>query len=134
MRLLARLPRSHVRRLAIIGAILIYLAAAYLLVGRGLLGNFSGRIASNGAGRDPTIMIWCLAWFPHALHESSQPVSLARSMVPGGINLAWVTTIPVAATPRVADSPRIRADRSFNALSFLALPAARSRAFLCAVI
>src|SRR5271157_2794043 len=61
------------RPFATVGAIGVYLAAAYILVGRGLLGDFTGRIAATTTPRDPSLMIWCLAWFPHALTNHLDP-------------------------------------------------------------
>jgi hypothetical protein len=130
VRLLAQLPAKSRAPLAIIGAALIYLAAAYLLVGRGLLGNLTGRIVSNGAGRDPTVMIWCLAWFPHALANHLNPFLSRAVWWPSGVNLAWMTSIPGAALLAWPMTNAIGPVASFNVLSFLALPAAAFTAFL----
>jgi hypothetical protein len=124
------LPEKSRAPLAIIGAILIYLAAAYLLVGRGLLGNLAGRIVSNGAGRDPTVMIWCLAWFPHALTSDLNPFISRAVWWPSGVNLAWMTSIPGAALLTWPITAALGPVVSFNVLSFLALPAAAFTAFL----
>jgi len=130
VKLLSHLPEKSRAPLAVIGAVLIYFVAAYLLVGRGLLGNFTGRIVSNGGGRDPSVMIWCLAWFPHALTSHLDPFRTTAVWAPVGINLAWMTSIPGAA---LLAWPLTRAwgpVASFNALSFLALPAVAFTAFL----
>jgi len=130
LNLLSQLPDRSRRPLGAAAAILIYLAAAYIVVGRGLLGNFTGRFVSAGTGHDPSVMIWCLAWFPHAIANHLDPFFSRAVWWPVGINLAWITSIPGAA---ILAWPVTRAwgpVASFNALSFLALPAAAFAAFL----
>ena len=97
MKLLAQLPGNLRRPLGTAAAITIYLGAAYIVVGRGLFGDFTGRIVSNGAGHDPSVLAWCLAWFPHALDNYLDPFFSRAVWWPVGINLAWITSIPGAA-------------------------------------
>ncbi len=130
MKLLCHLPQKSRAPLAIIGAILVYLAAAYLLVGRGLLGDSTGRIVSNGAGHDPSVMIWSLAWFPHALANHLDVFYSRAVWWPVGINLAWMTSIPGAALLAWPITSGFGPVASFNALSFIALPAAAFTGFL----
>jgi hypothetical protein len=130
VRLLSLVPERARRPLGSLGAIVIYLAAAHLLVGRGLLGNFTGRFVSSGAVRDPSIMIWCLAWLPHALANHLNLFRTDAVWFPVGINLAWVPTIPVAAMLTWPITRAFGPVASFNALSFLALPACAFSAFL----
>jgi hypothetical protein len=130
LKLLSQLPDSLRRPLAIAGVMLIYLAAAYITVGRGLLGDFSGRIVSISTGHDPSQMIWFLAWFPHAITNHLDPFLTRVVWWPTGINLAWVTSIPGAALLAWPMTRAFGPIASFNALSFLALPAAAFSAFL----
>jgi len=124
------MPEKSRRRLGSIGALVIYLAAAYILVGRGLLGDFTGRLVSAGAARDPSIMIWCLAWLPHAFNNH---LNLFRTDVvwyPVGVNLAWTQPNPIVGAlvwPITRDFGPVA---SYNALCFLSLPAAAFAAFL----
>jgi hypothetical protein len=127
---LAQLPRGIRSALAVAAAIFIYLAAGYIMVGRGLLGDFSGRIVSAGTGRDPSVMIWCLAWFPHAIANHLDPFLTRAVWWPVGINLAWITSIPGAAILAWPMTRELGPIASFNALSFIALPAAAFSAFL----
>ena len=46
---------------------------------------------------DSTIFIWSLAWWRHALLNHLNPLLTTAIWAPGGINLAWVTTAPLAA-------------------------------------
>ena len=118
------------RPLSTAGAILIYFAAAYILVGRGLLGDFTGRIAATTTPRDPSLMIWCLAWFPHAIANHLDPFLTRSVWWPVGINLAWITSIPGAAMLTWPITRTFGPVASFNLLSFIALPAAAFAAFL----
>jgi hypothetical protein len=45
---------------------------------------------------DSTIFIWSLAWWRHALLNHLNPLLTTAIWAPGGINLAWVTTAPLA--------------------------------------
>ena len=130
MKLLAQLPGKSRRPLATAGAILIYFAAAYILAGRGLLGDFTGRIVSTSTGHDPSVMIWCLAWFPHAIANHLDPFLSRAVWWPVGINLAWITSIPGAAILAWPMTSAFGPVASFNTLSFIALPAAAFTAFL----
>ena len=130
MKLLSRLPDELRQPLGTAGAAVIYLAAAYILVGRGLLGDFTGRIVSSDAGHDPSVMIWCLAWFPHAIANHLDPFLSRAVWWPVGINLAWITSIPGAALLAWPITRAFGPVASFNALSFVALPAAAFAAFL----
>ena len=130
MKLIAQLPGKLRRPLGTAVAIIIYLGAAYIVVGRGLLGDFTGRLVSNGAGHDPSVLAWCLAWFPHALDNYLDPFFSRAVWWPVGINLAWVTSIPGAALLAWPITQTLGPVASFNALSFLALPASAFGAFL----
>ena len=47
-----------------------------------------------GSGPDPQIFIWSFAWWPHALLHGQNPFVTHAIWAPGGINLAWATTVP----------------------------------------
>ncbi len=130
MNLLSQLPDKLRRPLAMAGAILIYLAGAYILIGRGLLGDFAGRLVSTSTGHDPSVMMWCLAWFPHALANHLDPFLSRAVWWPVGINLAWITSIPGAAILAWPITRAFGPIAGFNALAFIALPTAAFGAFL----
>ena len=50
-----------------------------------------------GAGADPFIYIWFLAWWPHALAHHLDPLFTDLVWQPSGLNLAWTTSIPTLA-------------------------------------
>lgn len=130
MSLLARLPQHSRRRLGCAAAIVVYLGAAYVIVGRGLLGDISRRLVSNGAGHDPSVLVWCLAWYPHAIANHLNPFLSRAVWWPEGVNLAWVPSIPGAALLAWPITRIAGPVASYNALSYLALPAAAFTMFL----
>jgi hypothetical protein len=46
------------------------------------------------SGTDPTIFMWCLTWWPHAIMNHSNPFITHVIWAPSGYNLAWATSIP----------------------------------------
>ncbi len=49
-------------------------------------------------GTDPTLFMWSMAWWPHAvLHLPHNPFVSRLIWVPGGLNLAGVTSVPTLA-------------------------------------
>jgi hypothetical protein len=47
-----------------------------------------------GQGSDPTIFVWALAWWPHAILHWENPFFTHVIWAPVGVDLAWVTSIP----------------------------------------
>ena len=47
-----------------------------------------------GYGRDPQIFVWSFAWWLHAIETFQNPFVSHAIYAPGGINLAWATTVP----------------------------------------
>lgn len=47
-----------------------------------------------GSGPDPTLMMWSLVWWPHALLHRINPFLTDLIWSPTGFNLAWATTLP----------------------------------------
>src|SRR5579863_562103 len=76
-----------------LAALLFYLALAFLFFGRGLLGRFSTWYI--GVGADPPLMMWYLAWWPHALASGLNPFLTHAYWAPDGFNLTWSTSIPL---------------------------------------
>jgi len=52
-----------------------------------------------GSGPDPEIFVWSLAWWPHAIAAWTNPFVSHAVYAPGGINLAWATSVPGLALP-----------------------------------
>ena len=47
-----------------------------------------------GQGSDPTIFVWALAWWPHAILHWENPFFTHVIWAPVGVDLAWATSIP----------------------------------------
>ena len=108
------------RRLEAAAALLIYSAVSVALFGLAVFGRFPR--AYIGAGNDPLTFMWFLVWWPHALREGLDPFITNAVWAPGGVNLAWTTSIPgpsLAAAPlTVAFGPVV----AFNVLMLMAPP------------
>jgi hypothetical protein len=68
-----------------------------LIFGRGLIGHLADYHIGVDIPADSTIFIWSMAWWRHALLNHLNPLLTTAIWAPGGINLAWVTTAPLAA-------------------------------------
>jgi hypothetical protein len=80
-----------------LAAFVVYLALSIFFFGRGLTGHLSDYHIGVAVPADSTIFIWSLAWWRHALLHHLNPLLTTAIWAPGGINLAWVTTAPLAA-------------------------------------
>ena len=61
------------------------------------------------ATMDPNFYIWSWRWWPYAIAHGLNPLYSHQIGAPAGYNLAWATTVPVAAvllTPVSAGSAR----------------------------
>jgi hypothetical protein len=47
--------------------------------------------------QDGSIFVWMLSWWPHAFAHELNPLFTTVAWAPGGINLAWVTSVPALA-------------------------------------
>jgi hypothetical protein len=80
-----------------IGALTFYFILSVLFFGRALPGHLSDYHVGVDIPADSTIFIWSLAWWRHALLNRVNPLLTTAIWAPTGINLAWVTTAPLAA-------------------------------------
>jgi hypothetical protein len=47
-----------------------------------------------GTGVDPEVLVWSLAWWPHAILHWENPIMTHAIWAPVGLNLAWAPSIP----------------------------------------
>jgi hypothetical protein len=80
-----------------LAAFALYLAVSALIFARGLIGHLSDYHIGVDIPPDATIFIWSLAWWRHAVLHHLNPLLTTAIWAPEGINLAWVTTAPLAA-------------------------------------
>jgi hypothetical protein len=83
-------------------ALALYALTSLLFFGLPLLGDF--RHAYLGLGRpglgtgftDPSVYMWSLTWWPHALTHGLNPMVAHVLWAPQGVHLGWTTTVPGA--------------------------------------
>ncbi len=109
-------------------ALAVYVSVSVLLFGVEIVGKISR--AYLGAGHDPVMFMWLLAWWPHALSHRLNPFLTSLVWSPQGVNLTWSTAIPGAsllATPiTLAFGPVV----AYNVLSLLGPATAAFTAYL----
>lgn len=109
-------------------AFAIYLALSIGIFGRALFGHFQD--VHIGYEPDPAAMMWALVWWPHAIAHGLNPFFTGMVWAPDGLNLAWMTSIPL---PSLAIAPLTMSAgpiAAFNVLSLMASPLAAWTAFL----
>jgi hypothetical protein len=110
-----------------LGAFLAYLAASFAFFGLRVADDPTDELI--GFGADPAIFVWSFAWWPHALLEGHNPFDANVLWAPDGINLSWVTTVPLLSllySPLTAIDP----DLAYNAAAVLAPALAGTTCFL----
>lgn len=113
-----------------IGAAAIYTLVSFLIFGRGLVGDFSGRMVS-GAAHDSSVEIWSLVWWPHALTSHIDPFLCRVVWAPTvTTNLAWVASLPAAALLAWPLTSWLGPIPTFNLLCLLSPASACYGAFL----
>lgn len=76
-----------------LGAFLVYAATSFAFFGLRVADN--PRTELIGTGADPAIFVWSFAWWPHALLNGRNPFDANIIWAPDGIDLSWVTTVPL---------------------------------------
>lgn len=76
-----------------LGAFLAYLAASFAFFGLRVAENPGRELI--GFGADPAIFVWSFAWWPHAILSGRNPLDAYVLWAPNGIDLSWVTTVPL---------------------------------------
>ena len=117
----AAVQRRRLRALAGgFGAFLAYLALSILLYGRGMILRLADVHAGNR--RDPQIFIWCFEWWPHAIWNRLDAFHPRIIWAPEGVDLAWVTSVPLPSLLAAPLTARYGAVVAYN-LATLLMPA-----------
>jgi hypothetical protein len=77
-------------------ALLVYFVVDIAYFGTSVLPDLSGTCACR-AGADPTVYMWFLSWWPHALLHGNNPFFTDALFAPGRINLGAIDLVPGAA-------------------------------------
>lgn len=109
-----------------LASLLIYLALSVLFFGRSLAPS-NGQI---GSGPDPSLFVWVLAWWSHAIAGRLNVFMTDAIWAPSGINLAWTTCIPLAAWIALPLTRTLGPVVSYNLLCLLAPAVASWTAFI----
>lgn len=75
-------------------ALLIYVLAAAAIFGRDVLLSPGDRVVGD-LGADKTIFMWSFRWWPYAILHGHDPFDANVVWVPHGIDLSWVTSVPL---------------------------------------
>jgi len=109
-------------------AFAIYLALALIIFGRGLTHDVAGSFI--GLTADPSVYMWFLVWWPHAIANGLNPFVTDVLWAPGGFNLTWTTGIPLAALAAAPLTIRCGPIVAYNLLCILCPALAAWTAFL----
>ncbi len=83
-----------------------------------------------GAGWDPNLFVWMLAWWPHALIHGMNPFVTHAVWAPQGVNLSWVTSVPGLALLVAPVTLLVGPVAAYNTLAVLLPALAALTAFL----
>jgi len=117
-------------------ALLLFVAASVLLFGIPVLGDIGhtyvglGRPELGTGHTDPSVFMWSLVWWPHALSHGMDPFVTHLVWAPAAVHLAWTTTIPGAALLLWPITSLLGPVGAFNVLMLLAPALAAWTAFL----
>ncbi|MGH7933221.1 MAG: hypothetical protein ACREQN_08625, partial [Candidatus Binataceae bacterium] len=77
-----------------LGALALYGALSILFFGRSVITHLGRNYV--GMSPDPSLFMWFLVWWPHALVHQLNPFMTQAIWAPQGFNLAWSTCVPLA--------------------------------------
>jgi len=111
-----------------LSALAIYATLSFGFVGR----SVAGVLSSSYIGRtnDPTVYMWLLSWWPYAIAHRLNPLITYAVWAPGGFNLAWTTSMPLAALVAAPLTRALGPVVAYNILCILAPAIAAWSGFL----
>jgi hypothetical protein len=111
-----------------LGAFLVYQALSILFYGREMIFRLGQVHAGNR--RDPQIFIWCFEWWPHAIAHRLDAFHPRVIWAPEGVDLAWVTSVPLPSLLAAPLTARYGAVVSYNIFTLLMPALAAFAAFV----
>ena len=112
-----------------LAALLVYCAVSFAFFGSRVAGDFTHSYMA-GSSPDPQLMVWSMAYWPHALTRLGDPLLTHIVWAPFGYNLAWATTVPLASVAMWPITALFGPVASFNVLAIAAPALAAWTAFL----
>ncbi len=127
------MTRACARDRAGLCALFGYLLLSLIFFGRGICPpHFFTRISAGARNHDPSLIMWALEWWPYALSHRIDPFLCRIIWAPSGVNLAWVTSMPLLALCAWPLTRALGPIGTFNVLSITAPALAGWSAFLLA--
>jgi hypothetical protein len=111
-----------------ISALVAYFVLAMFFIARGLGGRWS--TAYIGKGVDPQLLMWLVAWWPHASIQGLNPLFTRAVWAPEGVNLAWSTCMPLVSLPAAPVVLTLGPTFAYNLACVIALALAGWCAFI----
>lgn len=126
--MLSDIPQSRERLLdrPSLGALAIYFTLSLVVFGGALVAR-GGYI---GWGPDPTNYVWFCVWWPYALVHRLNPFFSHLIWVPVGVNMTWLTAIPLLAFLMWPVTASLGPVTAYNILCIASLPLGAWTAFL----
>lgn len=76
-----------------VSAFALYALLSLFFFGRALIPDCAGSYV--GRGPDPSFFVWAITWWPYAISHLLNPMMSRIIFVPSGVNIAWMTAIPL---------------------------------------
>jgi hypothetical protein len=95
-------------------AFAIYAVLSIVFFGRTIVGDVTG--FHLGRGPDPSFLMWALVWWPYAIDHRLNPFLCRLVWAPGGFNLTWSGSIPLASLAAAPLTSRYGPVAAYNAL------------------
>ncbi len=105
-----------------------YLVLSLIFFGRALSGHLSTYYV--GQDTDPSLYIWSIAWWSYVIQHHVHPVFTKLIWAPYGINLAWITCLPMLGVLVAPLTKMLGPLATFNIVSLVALPMSAFAAYL----
>jgi hypothetical protein len=109
-------------------AFAIYLLLSLIFFGRILRGHLFDYYIGRDA--DPSLYMWSLAWWPYVLQHRVHPFLTKLIWAPYGLNLAWVTCMPLLGAVAMPLTTTLGPLATFNLIMLVLPPLAAFSAFL----
>jgi hypothetical protein len=83
-----------------------------------------------GRDTDPSLYMWSIAWWPYVVHHHAHPFLTKLIWAPYGLNLAWVTCLPLLGIVAMPLTTTLGALATYNVIALLVPPLVAFAAFL----
>ena len=106
----------------------IYLLLSLIFFARALPGHLSDYYV--GRDTDPSLYMWSLAWWPYVFQHHAHPFFTKLIWAPFGLNLAWVTCLPLLGIAAMPLTTTLGPLATYNLIALMLPPLAAFTGFL----